>query len=73
MGTNVFYRLKIGIGRPGKGEVHQDFPVDQYVLSTMSHEENELLGSRIDSIEDGLRLFVNEGPARSMSLINSIK
>lgn len=73
LGTNAFYRLKIGIGRPGKAGVHSDFPVDKYVLSTMSRTELDLLLHRVDSIEDGLRYFIKEGPARAMSLINSIK
>ncbi len=73
LGSNDFYRLKIGIGRPGKGGVHADFPVDKYVLSSMAGDELDLLYDRVDNIEDGLRLFVSEGPARAMSLINSIK
>lgn len=73
LGTSGYYRLKIGIGRPGKDGVHPDFPVDEYVLSAMSQEEIDLLNVRVNSIEDGLRYFVNEGPARAMSLINSIK
>jgi PTH1 family peptidyl-tRNA hydrolase len=73
LGSNDFFRLKIGIGRPGKGEVHADFPVDKYVLSTLGGDELNLLYDRIDNIENGLRLFVEEGPARAMSLINSIK
>lgn len=73
LGGNGFYRLKIGIGRPGKEGVHPDFPVDQYVLSAMAREEQELLRDRLDTIEAGLEYFVSEGPARAMSLINSIK
>lgn len=73
LGSSDFFRLKIGIGRPGKGDVHPDFPVDKYVLSPMSQEEFDLLHERITSIEEGLRFFVKEGSARAMSLINSIK
>jgi PTH1 family peptidyl-tRNA hydrolase len=73
LGTNGFYRLKIGIGRPGKEGVHPDFPVDQYVLSAMVREEKDLLGDRLDSIEAGLKHFMSDGPARAMSLLNSIK
>lgn len=73
LGSKEFFRLKIGIGRPGKGDVHADFPVEKYVLSAMSSDEVTLLEDRITSIEEGLRLFINDGPARAMSLINSIK
>lgn len=73
LGSNGFFRLKIGIGRPGKNGVHPDYPVDQYVLSMMEQGEHDLLRDRIDSIEDGLKYFVSESPARAMSLINSVK
>ncbi|WP_419176532.1 aminoacyl-tRNA hydrolase [Desulfosediminicola sp.] len=73
LGSNNFYRLKVGIGRPGKGDVHPDFPVDKYVLSSMSGEEVDLVNERVTSIEDGLQFLITEGPARAMSLINSIK
>ena len=73
LGDNGFQRLKIGIGRPGKGGVHPDFPVEQYVLSAMSKEEVELLNERISHIEDGLQYLVSDGPARAMSFLNSIK
>jgi len=73
LGSNNFYRLKVGIGRPGKGDVHPDFPVDKYVLSSMSSEELALVNERVDSIEAGLEFLVTEGPARAMSLLNSIK
>lgn len=73
LGSNGFFRLKIGIGRPGKNGVHSDFPVDQYVLSAMGQIESDLLRERMDSIEAGLRYFVSGSPARAMSLINSVK
>ncbi|WP_136797733.1 aminoacyl-tRNA hydrolase [Desulfosediminicola ganghwensis] len=73
LGSNNFYRLKVGIGRPGKGDVHPDFPVDKYVLSSMSGEEVDLVNERVTFIEDGLQFLITEGPARAMSLINSIK
>lgn len=73
LGSNDFYRLKVGIGRPGKGDVHPDFPVDKYVLSSMTGSESDLLNERVTSIEEGLELLVKDGPARAMGLINSIK
>lgn len=73
LGGNGFFRLKIGIGRPGKGEVHPDVPVESYVLSDMGREEQDILESRFDPIEDGLHTFVESGFAKAMSHINSIK
>lgn len=73
LGTNGFHRLKIGIGRPGAGGVHEDFPVEKYVLSPMVQQELDQLNNHIDSIEEGLNLLFKEGKARAMNLINSIK
>lgn len=73
LGSNGFYRLKVGIGRPGQGEVHPDVPVENYVLSALTRDEKALLDERITYVEDGLRHFIEDGPSRAMSLINSIK
>jgi PTH1 family peptidyl-tRNA hydrolase len=73
LGTKVFYRLKIGIGRPGDGAVHADFPVDKYVLSDFTTKELDLLQSRYETIENGIRLFLQESPAKAMNLLNGLK
>ncbi|NOR25712.1 MAG: aminoacyl-tRNA hydrolase [Desulforhopalus sp.] len=73
LGTKEFYRLKIGIGRPGNGVVHADFPVDKYVLGNVTEEDFNILQSRYDSIEDGIRTFLQGNPARAMNLLNSLK
>jgi PTH1 family peptidyl-tRNA hydrolase len=73
LGTKEFYRLKIGIGKPGNGVVHADFPVDKYVLSSFSLEELEILQSRYESLEKGIRLFLQGSPAKAMNLLNGLK
>jgi PTH1 family peptidyl-tRNA hydrolase len=73
LGTKDFFRLKIGIGRPGQGEVHRDFPVEKYVLGRFRAEEMRHLTARYDSLEQGISLFFEEGPVRAMSLLNSLK
>ncbi len=73
LGTKEFYRLKIGIGRPGNGTVHAAFPVDKYVLSNFSEEDGNILQSRYDSIEAGLRIFLEGNPSKAMTLLNSLK
>jgi peptidyl-tRNA hydrolase, PTH1 family len=73
LGKNDYFRLKIGIGRPGKGEVHPGIPVESYVLSDMRPEEQDILESRFDPIEDGLRIFFESGVSKAMSHINSFK
>jgi peptidyl-tRNA hydrolase, PTH1 family len=73
LGTKDFYRLKIGIGRPGNGLVHPDFPVDKYVLSNFTEEDFSDLQSRYDSFEDGICLFLQDNPAKAMNLLNGLK
>ena len=73
LGGSGFFRLKVGIGRPGQGDVHPDMPVESYVLSSMTVEERDLLDRRIEVIEEGFALFMEKGAARAMSHINSFK
>ena len=73
LGTKEFYRLKIGIGRPGTGTIHAGFPVEKYVLSNFTDEDFNILQSRYDSVEDGIRIFLQGDPARAMNLLNSLK
>jgi len=73
LGTKDFYRLKIGIGRPGNGAVHAAFPVDKYVLSNFAEEDVNILQSRYDSFEDGIRIFLEGNPSKAMTLLNSLK
>lgn len=73
LGGRDFFRLKVGIGRPGQGGVHSDFPVEKYVLGTIGEPDISVLESRFNAIEDGVRLFFENGPARAMSTLNSLK
>lgn len=73
LGTKDFIRLKIGIGRPGQGDVHKEFPVEKYVLSNFSSNELEVLDSRFQSIEIGLRNIFDNDLAKAMNLLNGLK
>jgi PTH1 family peptidyl-tRNA hydrolase len=73
LGVSDFYRLKIGIGRPGKGEIHPDFPVDKYVLSSFTENERTLLEDRFNDIKRGVRFFVDGDPQKAMGILNSLK
>jgi PTH1 family peptidyl-tRNA hydrolase len=73
LGTNDFFRLKVGIGRPGKGDIHPDFPVEKYVLSNFSKEEMILMASRYADLEQGVRVYLEDGPAKAMGLLNGLK
>ena len=73
LGDSSFYRLKIGIGRPGKGDVHSDYPVDQYVLGRFDQAERSLLESRFDSFSSGVELCQNGDWDQAMNLLNCLK
>lgn len=73
LGTKDFYRLKIGIGRPGQGEVPHHVPVEKYVLGRMGESELKVLDSRYDYIEEGVRFFFEGDHGKAMSLLNRLK
>ena len=73
LGIKDFYRLKIGIGRPGSGVIHHDYPVDKYVLSNFTSQERDIFEARYDGVEDGIRLFLKGSPARAMNILNGLK
>lgn len=73
IGSAEFYRLKIGIGRPGDGQTPEEMPVDRYVLTPFSQPENELLQNRMSEILQGLELFFSGAPSRAMNFLNSFK
>jgi PTH1 family peptidyl-tRNA hydrolase len=73
IGSNDFYRLKIGIGRPGQGEVHKDFPVEKYVLSSFTPEDIEIISSRYNQIGEGVKYLLAGDIARSKGVLNSLK
>ncbi len=73
LGSGEYYRLKVGIGRPGKGDVHPQVPVESYVLSPFGATEYGDLLTRIPLIEEGLEFLTAANPAKSMNLLNGIK
>lgn len=73
IGTRDFYRLKFGIGRPGKGGVHPGFPVENFVLGALSDEELQMLASRLPDIIKGVEYFFTDDPQRAMGVLNSLK
>lgn len=73
LGEKEFFRLKIGIGRPGQGDVHKEFPVEKYVLSQISPQEEDLLQSRYDALEEGIIQLLSGDSSRAMGILNSLK
>lgn len=73
LGTKEFFRLKYGVGRPGKNGVHPDMPVDRYVLAPLSNDEDLLLTERMEPLLQGIESFVTSGPQQAMNFLNAIK
>ncbi len=73
LGSHDFYRLKIGIGRPGNSDVHPNMPVEKFVLSSFSDSEFQLINERIALLEEGIELLVTGDTRLAMNRLNSIK
>lgn len=64
LGSGDFVRVRVGIGRPSKGD-----PV-KYVLGNFGKDEVPLLPRLLDGVCDLLALLLREGAPKSMSLYN---
>lgn len=64
LGNGEFVRIRVGIGRPPKGD-----PV-KYVLTPFSKDEATVLPRVVDGICDLLGLLLREGVLKAMSLYN---
>ena len=73
LGSADFYRLKIGIGRPGSPSAHPDMPVEKYVLSDFSAEEGEFVRERFPSLENGLQMLVKGDHRKAMNELNCLR
>lgn len=73
IGEKGFYRLKIGIGRPGDGVTVAAMPVERYVLTEFAKNEADIIEERISVVLDGLQKFFENGTAQSMNYLNSFK
>lgn len=73
IGSPEFYRLKVGIGRPGVGDTPEEMPVDRYVLTSFSRYEAKIIEERMDEILKGLEIFFSGEPSRAMNFLNSFK
>lgn len=65
MGSGEFIRIRIGIGRPPRGDAAD------YVLSTFSREEQLLLPRLLDGVVDLLEVLLKEGTLKAMTLFNN--
>jgi peptidyl-tRNA hydrolase, PTH1 family len=73
LGSRNFYRLKIGIGRPGQDSSHPDIAVEDYVLAHFSAEEKKVIHDRMDSLIQGIEFFLHDDISKAMNFLNSFK
>lgn len=73
LGTKDFFRLKYGVGRPGKNGVHPQIPVERFVLAPFSGDEQKLLGERMSLLVEGVETFVRYGSQQAMNALNVVK
>jgi len=65
LGTSDYTRLRVGIGRPGRGDMAD------YVLNNFAKGEMDSLPQLVDGIVDGLEMYLREGLPKTMSLYNN--
>lgn len=73
LSTPDFYRLKIGVGRPGSGNTPVRMDVDKYVLAPFTHQQFVEIESRFAEIAHGLTYFFSGDIARAQTHVNAIK
>ena len=66
-GSDVFPRIKIGVGSPP----HPDYDIVDWVLGTFSADEQKTLSAAIDRAVDAVPVLLNEGCDRAASKINA--
>jgi peptidyl-tRNA hydrolase, PTH1 family len=62
--TQLFHRLKIGIGRDPR------LKPEEYVLTRFSNEESKVMADVLDTAVDALQSFLRDGPSTAMSIFN---
>ncbi len=64
--TDVFPRIKIGVGQPD----HPDFDCKDYVLGRFSKEETEILTQTVIRVTEAVETLIKEGAAKAMNRFN---
>lgn len=67
-GTNQYYRLRIGVGRPPEGVDPAD-----YLLSDFLLEEWEIIKDSIKKAMEGINIILKDGFVKAMNKINRTK
>jgi PTH1 family peptidyl-tRNA hydrolase len=73
LGDTEFFRLKIGIGRPGDDHSDPRMAVESFVLTDFSGEQRQFLDERFEQLSKGLGFFIDGDLGRARTLLNSLK
>ncbi len=68
IGSQDYYRLRIGVGRPPEG-----IDPAQYLLSDFSKEEMDIIEEAVLHASEGLGIILKDGFIKAMNRINRVK
>lgn len=68
LGTRDFVRVKIGIGRPGKGSDEDD--IVDYVLGQLTAEETDLMQVVLPRVNEAIEILLTQGLDTAMNSFN---
>ncbi len=72
VGGSGFCRIKIGVGRPQEKDEGVSMPVDRFVLSRFSPQEQAMLEQVFERVSAAVDVFVRQGVAACMNTINGL-
>lgn len=70
LGSKDFARFKIGIGHPRNHVETDAIPVERFVLSRFSQKQWDVFQDNLDSISEGINLFIESGIVTAMNTVN---
>ena len=73
LGTNEFYRIKIGIGAPSLNQEERKATTISHVLGNFSINEKGIIENVLDEIINGLNLIEEQGIKIATTKLNSYK
>ena len=66
LGSSEFPRIRVGVGK----KPHPDFDLAEYVMSSFSQKENEILNKAFETVERGTGLLIEGKVAEAQQLCN---
>lgn len=66
LGTEVFPRIKIGVGAPP----HPDYDMADWVLGTFKNQDAEAAAEAAQKTVKAIETYIQDGPERAMNLYN---